>query len=446
MIEVHKFYNIKFLEEVLKILINRNSNKEIIKLIKERIELISKCNFKFDILESYKSDELNVSDELLEEGLQNTIITISACIIVYNEERCIERCLNSLLKSKFDEIIIIDTGSSDATKLKVEKYLDLKVKLFDYEWKDDFSDARNFATSKASSDCIFFIDADEYIDDSNDIELKDIVSIFFSNINKEKFVFCPIILDSSNQEIFGVQRIFFKSDKLKYFGTVHEEIRYGSNDILLIDIRYKIMHDGYEKEILLSKKKIQRNVSLLRKMINIEPENPRWIYFLVRDGKDILDDKEMEDYINKYLLIDDKKCICFENIIIHKFTFELLNQLASLYIRQGKVEEVLIISSIMSNILPNNSNSIYYTSLSKILLYKKELKKLLKEVMTYRRNYPGSQQGMINNNGYHIDFIIAILLFENEFYTQSKQYFEFVLNNYKNEFVYNTYKSYFKHK
>jgi tetratricopeptide (TPR) repeat protein len=82
---------------------------------------------------------------------------VSLCIIAKNERSHLARCLASA-KPVVDEIIVVDTGSSDETK-------DLAVvfgaKVFDFAWVDDFSKARNYSLSKASGDWILVLDADE---------------------------------------------------------------------------------------------------------------------------------------------------------------------------------------------------------------------------------------------------------------------------------------------
>lgn len=69
---------------------------------------------------------------------------LSVCMIVKNEERVIARALESV-RSVADEIIVADTGSTDATKRICERYTD---KIYDFEWKDDFSAARNFSFAR----------------------------------------------------------------------------------------------------------------------------------------------------------------------------------------------------------------------------------------------------------------------------------------------------------
>ena len=85
------------------------------------------------------------------------------CMIAKNEESVLKRCLDSY-SGLFDEIIIVDTGSTDNTKNIAAGYTD---KIYDFEWTGDFSEARNFAFSKASCDYIFSADADEVLDDYN---------------------------------------------------------------------------------------------------------------------------------------------------------------------------------------------------------------------------------------------------------------------------------------
>lgn len=91
------------------------------------------------------------------------MITISLCMIVKNEEDVLARCLDSL-EGLMDEIIIVDTGSTDRTKEIAARYTD---KIYDFEWIDDFSAARNFAFSKATKEYIYSADADEVLSEEN---------------------------------------------------------------------------------------------------------------------------------------------------------------------------------------------------------------------------------------------------------------------------------------
>ena len=91
------------------------------------------------------------------------MVTISLCMIVKNEEDCLKRCLDSL-KGIVDEMIVVDTGSTDRTK-EIAKECGARVE--DFTWTGDFSEARNFAFSKANCDYIYSADADEELDGDN---------------------------------------------------------------------------------------------------------------------------------------------------------------------------------------------------------------------------------------------------------------------------------------
>ena len=84
------------------------------------------------------------------------MITLSLCMIVKNEEDVLGRCL-SCMDGIADEIVIVDTGSTDRTR---EIALQFTSKVYDFPWRDDFAAARNFAFSKATMDYTLWLDAD----------------------------------------------------------------------------------------------------------------------------------------------------------------------------------------------------------------------------------------------------------------------------------------------
>ncbi len=98
-----------------------------------------------------------------EKDLVIDMITVSLCMIVKNEERVLARCLDSIA-DLMDEIIIVDTGSTDKTKEIAARYTD---HIYDFEWVGDFAAARNFAFDKANMEYIYSADADEVLDKEN---------------------------------------------------------------------------------------------------------------------------------------------------------------------------------------------------------------------------------------------------------------------------------------
>ncbi len=106
------------------------------------------------------------------------MVTISLCMIVKNEEKILERCLDSIA-DLVDEIIIADTGSTDATKEIAERYTE---KVYDFQWIDDFSAARNFVFSKASMEYIYSADADEVLSEENRQRFRHLKETLLSDI------------------------------------------------------------------------------------------------------------------------------------------------------------------------------------------------------------------------------------------------------------------------
>ena len=147
---------------------------------------------------------------------------ISACLIVKNEADNIGRCLDSL-KGVANEIIVVDTGSTDNTK---EIALTYGAKIFDYQWDNNFSNAKNFALDQATGDWIIFLDADEFFGKSTQKQLNSVLKHVHQNKALDEIV-CKILnievqlgrIISENPTI----RIFRGKSGIKYEGAIHEQ-------------------------------------------------------------------------------------------------------------------------------------------------------------------------------------------------------------------------------
>ena len=89
--------------------------------------------------------------------------SISLCMIVKNEERNLPRCLDSV-QDLVDEIVIVDTGSSDATRAAALRYTH---RVYDFPWRDDFAAARNFAFDQGTMDYLMWLDADDVLEEAD---------------------------------------------------------------------------------------------------------------------------------------------------------------------------------------------------------------------------------------------------------------------------------------
>ncbi|MFW5632187.1 MAG: glycosyltransferase family 2 protein [Acetivibrio ethanolgignens] len=114
------------------------------------------------------------------------MITISLCMIVKNEENLLKRCLDSI-HDLMDEIIIVDTGSTDRTKEIAGQYTD---KIYDFTWVYDFSAARNFSFSKATMEYIYAADADEVLDEENRKKFRQLKEAMLPEIELVQMLYC----------------------------------------------------------------------------------------------------------------------------------------------------------------------------------------------------------------------------------------------------------------
>lgn len=264
-------------------------NIDIIDKIKKIQSLINKINvidadinyyMSYEYFSEFEYSKLKLLRKKVLNELFSDNIRVSVNIMTYNEERCIRRCLNSIYKIA-DEIIIVDTGSTDNTVKIIKDFP--KVKLYFKQWNEDFSEIRNYMKSKSTGEWIFTLDADEYLYD-DELEMFNIVKLLHYFENK-CLVVSPIIDNLNKDQIILSRRFFRNVTEIRYYGIIHEYLRYKDKDFLFADVavNLKIYHDGYDENIIDHKDKINRNIKLLTKMIKTDSENLRWYYFLSRE-------------------------------------------------------------------------------------------------------------------------------------------------------------------
>jgi GT2 family glycosyltransferase/glycosyltransferase involved in cell wall biosynthesis/Flp pilus assembly protein TadD len=140
----------------------------------EAMKTIEESMFEFGIDDNTLSVALELRNKIGDKEVDKALKdTISLCMIVKNEQSRIGGCLKKN-GPIVDEIIVVDTGSTDRTK-DIAKAFGAKV--YDFEWTDNFSDARNFSISKASGKWILILDADEVISSLDHESLKKLVKI-----------------------------------------------------------------------------------------------------------------------------------------------------------------------------------------------------------------------------------------------------------------------------
>lgn len=133
-------------------------------------------------------------------------------MIVKDEEAVLARSINCAL-TVADEVIVVDTGSSDGSK---EIAADLGAKVYDFEWCDDFSAARNYSFSLASGDYVMWLDADDIIEEQSAQLIKELVSAGNFDVAMLKYV--------SGNLTYYRERILRRAMDFVWKGAVHEVI------------------------------------------------------------------------------------------------------------------------------------------------------------------------------------------------------------------------------
>lgn len=196
-------------------------------------------------------------------------------MIVRNEERNLLECLREI-RDLFDEIVIVDTGSTDNT---VEVARGLGAKVYHFPWCDDFSAARNEFLKRATGDWIFWLDADDRIKRAEAEKLRKLISA-----EKDTAFLCHLYCyEPDGKDIEGLHlRLFPNLPGVKFEGLVHEQLGDSLQKLGIKPRRsnVKIFHLGYSDRAA-KFKKAKRNLKLLKQQIKKTPKDVSARYHLV---------------------------------------------------------------------------------------------------------------------------------------------------------------------
>lgn len=264
---------------------------------------------------------------------------ISLCMIVKDEEEIIGRCLESV-KEIVDEIIIVDTGSTDNTKEIVSQYTD---KIYDFEWVDDFSKARNFSFSKATKDYILWLDADDVILEEDIKKFKKLKNEIDGSIDIYMFKYNYAFDENGNAILVQERERLLKREKnYQWVSPIHEVI------IPKGEIKYTDIIVTHKKEEV---KDINRNLNIFEKMkkdgIPLDDRQQycyaKELFFLNNIEEAII---EYQDFINTY-----KNNYKQEEYLLYQAILEL----SDCYKRKGEIElELDTLMLIIKNQIPKS--------------------------------------------------------------------------------------------
>ena len=312
--------------------------------------------------------------------------TVSLCMIVKNEEKHLAKCLHSA-KPVVDEMIIVDTGSTDRTKNIAEAF---GARVYTFQWTDDFSEARNFSISKAKGRWIFVMDADEVISSLDYESFQEIVRrtdrkpvghVFTTRnyttdlnqihwtANDEKYV--------EEASGFGWTpsskvRLFPNQNDIRFEAPVHEFIEDSLKRAGIGERRCNIPIHHYGKldhENTLSKGKVYYKIGM-KKLHEIE-DDPIAIRELAIQAQTIEKYEEAIELWHRLIAIEPNMPVAFVS-------------LGAAYCKLGKYEDALWTAENALKLVPDMKEGLYNFALSKLHLRRAGqaipvLEKLLKQ-------------------------------------------------------------------
>ncbi|SHE48025.1 Glycosyltransferase involved in cell wall bisynthesis [Caldanaerobius fijiensis DSM 17918] len=241
---------------------------------------------------------------------------LSLCMIVKNEEKNLPRCLDSV-KDIVDEMIIVDTGSTDSTVKVAESY---GAKVFSIRWNDDFSEARNASLEKANGKWILLMDADDELDQEDKQKIRnlltdDVEGYFFKTINYVGQN--PGVEVALNMNF----RLMRNRPEYRFIYPIHEQIAAVIQQIRpgakLVSTDIKVYHYGYLDDEVVIKEKRKRNMRIIERVLQ---ENPSDAFMRFNMG-------------NEYFALSDYNKALYEYMLSLNNTHGKTGYLSKLYVR-----------------------------------------------------------------------------------------------------------------
>lgn len=235
--------------------------------------------------ESEKGSEVNVGVPTAPDGAPR----ISLCMIVRDSSRTLTACLESA-RAFVDEIIVVDTGSQDNTIAIAREF---GARISEFPWCDDFSAARNESLRDATGDWIFWMDADDTIDEASGRGLREILRKPYPNstMGFVMQVHCP---SSSAPSPYATPtavdhvKLFRNDPRIRFSGRIHEQllpsIRRLGGDVEWTELF--VRHSGSDTSAAGRARKQERDLRILRLELEDDPDST---FTLFNIGMTLLD-------------------------------------------------------------------------------------------------------------------------------------------------------------
>lgn len=256
--------------------------------------------------------------------------SLSLVLIAKNEAACIARCLKSASKIA-DELIVVDTGSTDGTPVIARGY---GARVLDFQWCDDFSAARNIGLEAARGRWILVLDADEYLPEESIEMLRELIS---GPADRAYHLLNKSSADEGKTGMVGkIIRLFPNRPEIRFEWPVHEQVFTSLNraGIPIHDSSVEIIHTGYSNPEINAAKQ-ERNLRILEKITASEPSPHPMLLFLQAGA--LLDLERLSEALEFY-----KRCALSEEageVLAHGAIVRICTCLAELK-RPGDIVKI----------------------------------------------------------------------------------------------------------
>lgn len=208
--------------------------------------------------------------------------SVSAVVLTRDSERTIEQCIRALLPA-VDYVTVVDTGSTDNT---VQIAKECGARVYHFEWRDDFAAARNFGDSLATTDWIIHVDSDEILRSEDTNKIRKLCSQYRKTNGPIVVTIQQINVKPDTTSVEHAIRMY-KRGTVIWKGMIHEQLD-GKREMIsgIIHSDIGVIHDGYNPEIVdVQSKILTRNIPLLKKGVELDPNNANYHFFLGREYK-----------------------------------------------------------------------------------------------------------------------------------------------------------------
>lgn len=214
--------------------------------------------------------------------------TVSLCMIVRNEEASIGVAIKSVL-ALVDEVVVVDTGSEDNTRIIAEGY---GARVIDVPWQEDFAAVRNVSLAEATGEWVLVLDADERLQPVRPVEFQRLLGV------DEVAGYRLQMINPRNEkttQTFQLVRLFRNRPQVRYQYPIHEQIVpsldtwAAEQGMVIADSSLVVMHEGYRQQR--SAEKRERNLRILRQAVALYPAEPYFEYQLACETLVLLDEE-----------------------------------------------------------------------------------------------------------------------------------------------------------